>query len=340
MTNFCIELYNFSFFTWPKIISPIGVFLNTLTLIGIIKTGDFRSNNLFRYMLAKELCDIFYLLSDGLNDVYDVYNGAGGILYRTSSSCLYGTEFAWWLLRSFSFMSQFFEIASCFNRYRVITKCWEGLDLIPFLLKMLTIIFVCASYNIFFFWAFSCTKFTLPNNTLEYYQYSYNEFGNPFVYSVLEDVTSIVRDLICSIVLIVLNVMTMIVMRRAMERKKNLAAGITSNDNNSNNSSKVSRADRAQTKTTQMVVATCFLAIIGHLPRFVYFILNFSFSFNTKCINGISYMMFLASHTCTFFILLFFNRKFSAFYESIFKFLFKFSRQNKSNTNVNSIVVS
>ena len=39
-------------------LSSVGLILNVLTIIGLIASSDFRTTNMFRYLLLKAFCDL------------------------------------------------------------------------------------------------------------------------------------------------------------------------------------------------------------------------------------------------------------------------------------------
>ena len=132
-------------------------------------------------------------------------------------------------------------------------------------------------------------------------------------------------DLICSLLILFINILTLFFMLENLKRKKHLT-----HQNNNENSQQhvdkgVKKAQKAQTRTTQMVLASSSINFLGHSIHFIHIISIYFFDLTSKiykCFWAFSSTFLIITYSCSFFIYLFFNLNFRKFYiQLIFKAL-------------------
>jgi hypothetical protein len=161
-----------------------------------------------------------------------------------------------------------------------------------------------------------------------YYVYAHSDFHNTDAYKITLVTNYIFRDFVLPIVLVVLNVLILIEIKRVTRRRIFLVSdGLSTSPPTTSQSVRVSL--NAERRKLLMMIATGINYFLGH---FLYFIFAVSYSFNLKlyyffelyCIDFISNILFWISYATPFFLYYFFNIHFRTFANDTFKLVLSF----------------
>jgi Trk-type K+ transport system membrane component len=197
----------------------------------------------------------------------------------------------------------FCDIAASFNRLRVLANKLKHFDRVPFWIKILLMV----SYS-FLFYSYlytgnaSCEKYESKANKtfFSYLNITFRETQHGII---LETIHSFVRDILCLIILATINIITLVLMKRSLKKKRYIA-----------NESEKSKAEKVEKKLTYMVFVTSLIYILGHCSLFIYFIPIEQL--RGKCLNNIIWILYYLSNLFNFFIYLSFNKHFKNYFKT------------------------
>ena len=147
---------------------------------------------------------------------------------------------------------------------------------------------------------------------------------------VFEIIHSFVRDFLCTILIAVLNLLTLIFMRRSFRIKKQI-------------NKETSKIEKAENNLTYMVLTSSIINIIGHIFIFIHFLPITEIRHD--CIGDMSAALLYLSYSINFFIYYFFNNHFKNYFKSrVLKLmcklkiisknsLSKYKKENNTNSN-------
>ena len=145
---------------------------------------------------------------------------------------------------------------------------------------------------------------------IEYYV-GYSEFGQHIGKKVFESIDSIIRDFICIALIVILNVLNLVFMKKAMKRKKSISTDNTTK----------SKAERAENRITIMVIFTGLVVILAHVPLMFYFlpIPALSLVVQSNCFYDITAFFYDLAYFANFFLYFFFNNVFKQTFYQLFR---------------------
>ena len=100
------------------------------------------------------------------------------------------------------------------------------------------------------------------------------------------------------------------------------------------NIEQLTRAKRAKIRTTQMVLVTSIVTLIGHFPGFI----QIEFFHSDQCFYSISTILFFVSYFLSFFVFLIFMKKFRKFFLKLFLKILNYMTCKKINVIENNLV--
>jgi hypothetical protein len=343
----CFEIYKAYQFNLEKVIVSIGLAFNLINacvfLILILTEKKFKSD-MYKYLLLKTLFDAYYLFNVILIKYYD----CKGCHLRENSYELYlYWIFSFYLNQVASLMSILTEIAANLDRYIHVSQKLEYLKKIPSGLSLLVMsIFSCLIYVNKFYEREMTKEFnTVHNKTL--YRLRYNSFSVTNLTLNIDFMQSTIRDCICVFIILVVNLFTLLSMRKTFKRKRKLNSSFYKSLDknkkalrkkfNETNRLQSIKVNRAENKITVMVVLTGIVTCVGHGLYFLFnlpvLILQIGF-----CGYTFTKMVYYVSLGVNLFIYLIFNKSFRTclVYKIIlncFCFLFFKSRKKKNESN-------
>ena len=315
--DFCLYLSNTLYSNIKMAISACGLILNLINIIvffNITNSKQPSNSNLFKYLLTKSICD-FYVLGFGVGfGVIDSY-------YKTQSQkyyplCMFRFIFDEYLCFVCQLVSMFCEVASSFNRYRSIANKFQYLNKISVKFKIIFMISYSMLFYVYKFFQKNCATYKVVNSTEVYYKLEHYSFflHSPQDYA-LSIIHSVVRDGICSLIIIILNILIFSFMKKVfnnkMEFNKN-ASSVNKTNSASKNSSQAKKVERSQKNLIYMVFTTSVFTLIGHLLMFTYYLPIQLLRLN-NCLRSFSLLFFYLGFSISFFSYFCFNLHFKRF---------------------------
>jgi hypothetical protein len=299
-----------------NVLNIFGIIANGLCFIIFIKIVKRRQlhSNMFKYLLMKSLIDCLNFLSNSFQYLFYCSN------CRTSSSYLIVVWYIW-VYNYFQSITEvgsgIFEIIATFDCFITISSTfkWCQNNLFFYLFTILSILLV-SIYLLIYPFGFVISKKIQSNVNTSFtiYFYEYNDFGESSVYSDLAAANAIVRDGVFLIILLSLNLMILISLKKTTERRRIL----TKNNTNQN---LLSASQNAENKKLIMVLAIGLNYTIGHLPYFVWTIMTLFFNDYGTCYYKFVYFVYLMSYADGIFFYFFFNNIFKRFLIGFIPFL-------------------
>jgi hypothetical protein len=300
MSDFCQRLSIWSFGNMNLQFVPICVLLNMLSVIGLLGSQEMRSNNFMKYVLAESISDTIFTSSNIFFYFYGICTQC--FLKTTYNMCVYSVDLVSALYSSASLLSQLCKVAANFERIKIITQRYKFLNKVPFYVKISLMVLVSLLSYVYQYWAVECYPNTV-NNTIVNNSFSPigSSFTNSRTYYYLNITTKSIRDVILCFVILILNIIIIILMRRSVLTKRNLNV----------QTSQIKTAEKAQTRLNQLVLVSNSITFIGHFPLFA------STYVNVECFGAITWILLFVSYSSNFFLLIFFNMQFRLFFEKI-----------------------
>ena len=327
--NFCLLYFQFA-------CAVVGFFLSLICIRVFMKLLSFKgkNNDLYRYLLIKSFSDMFILFITGLDQIFDpddyygeysLKNYVDNYMFLKIVYLIIGIYFTY----SLKLVSIFCEVLSVFNRYRLSTKKFEKFNKIPFPIVCLAVFLYSFGFYIYKFFSIQIKKFE-SNNFSQEIKYEFiidDNLDNKMGY-----IHSSVRDGMCVLAIIFLNVLTIIEIKKMLQKKKNMFR-----DKNKH------KTQLAEIRITIMVFLMSFIGVLAHSLQMVqYFSPDYFFYNKYECYIIIFDLIFnLCSYPFNFFLYYFFNLKFKRhFLNIIHEFLHLFGYKKTIRTIPVSIGVS
>jgi hypothetical protein len=294
-----------------NLISFLMNFISVLVFLKILKdkrrTNERESSSLmYKYLLFKSICDTISSLIKILIIFFK-----SNIDRSTLIGSIWTLFFDFYFTQSFYLASGFFEIAATFNCAISIENKLKWLQTkLSFYITTIGLFAFCFVYQSFYFVFKHIEKSESFNNKTSYYindNYKY--------YSILENFelsTLIIRDLVCLVLLVIINTFILFKMVQIRKRRSHLQS-------NSQSANRIS-SRQAEYRKIKMIVSLFIVYTLGHLP-FILFQLGV-FTYNMKLDNyGRFYteIILTISLSASFFIYTFFDKKFNRVLLNIFK---------------------
>lgn len=296
-------------------ISFIGSILNLLCIIGFLNIKEIRhqsKTNLFRYLLGKSIVDSYNVIRNSIfSSVFCRPDDC--FLTKYYIACNISLVINNYIGRVTLLMSILLELAANFNRYRVITNKFTFFDKISIHLKILIIVFYCFAFYIYIFFQENClipNELILSNETMSYYIYVTN-FTNTNLGIVLKFMHTFVRDVVCIILIMVLNILILIFMRQSFKRKRELAPNTPSSAAKIEQNRKL---EKSENNLTYMILTSSLINILGHMVLFINLLPIDSIKYNS-CFNSVAPFLLYFSYSINFFVYYFFNKNFKRYFK-------------------------
>ena len=286
--------------------------LNMFCSIAFISSRDL-NKEIFKYFLIKSICDAILFSRNTLNYIADNC-GQDCILITSHTICYIRFGFYYFVGRSMILASMIFSVAASFNRFRKSRNTFLFFNKIPFWFKLISIFLYSFGYYWYIFTGDEpCRQYFSKSNTT-YYSFANKIFRDTTYGVYLELFHSIIRDCVCLVLIIVLNILTLIFLKVSFARKRDLT---TSNKSKlKSNNLLASKAQLAEKKLTLMVAATSIINIFGHILLFIFYfpldVLKKNF-----CLKDFANLLLYISLAINFFIYYAFNKHFSNYVNKI-----------------------
>lgn len=290
------------------IISGFGVLLNffNIVIFSIILTKGKQANSVFKYLLAKSISDTLQFVFQILSPIYysdNVY------LSKSYFSQVWYIWFYYYGEYITELCSDFLDLLATFDCYvnlKTINKKLQFLQTNKFFFCLLAFILVysCGFYT-FSIFEFKIVDFyqNITNNKTEWigFDIDYTDFHRSADVKIIKMVHTIVRDVVISVALMILNVLIFNFIKSSLNFKMNKSG-----------SKNRKTLERSRNRNRIMVIAIGLSHVIGHLPLIVYHLPFNKVGPVWNCFTYVSIVLFLLSYTSGFFIYFIFNRSFSS----------------------------
>ena len=334
------------------IIACIGFFLMIISFI-ILCNSEFKEV-LYRYLRAEAVFVISHLFINSFRPVYDC---ASCSLSKTYFAQIYFIYFLVYGLGVCELAAFIYQILSAYSCYSLIKSRAKENSNTNFS-SSLTCIIICivvflASFATFIYNIFEYDIKTNQTSTQTLYYSEFNEFGSSSSRKIIESVVICTRDILGILLMITINILLFVNVKRYVERKRLLSLtfnnkvlseiNVNCNNHNQNNqklsSDQEKHGRKVETRTALMVMIACLNCLIGRLPISIFFIYRNliapddsiePFRSISELILRIGILCINISYCLKFFFYYFSNRKFRNIYKRYFAVFVGFFRKTKS----------
>ena len=313
--SFCLDFYTFIVNQLMVYYSFVSFFLNVASTAIFVKLIQMQPADLYKYLMTKSLVDTLFSLIFALYTLITPKLDVWGINTNFYMMLVYYVV-NYYLSFVLQLISVFCDIAASFNRYRKSINKLQVFDKCSCKI-VISLIFV---YS-FGFYSYRFVSIRLVFNDSEtIYELQSNGLNDLMGY-----MHSFVRDGVCVLIIIVLNVLTVIEIRKMFAKKKLLT--------------KYSRSERVQSaeaRLSLMIFTVSTLAVIGHgLILAVYLNVIPAFEQEFGCFQAVATLLYTLSYEFNFFFYILFNLNFRKivkdFFLKIFA-VFMFQQPNRSSS--------
>jgi hypothetical protein len=324
--------YTFRFFYIYEIaaycVCFVGILSNSICIVVFFKLKFLKSKSsaTFKYFLFRCIYDALILLLK----IFIVY-GINSTTYSSKIILVYTLYTA----TSCTFCSKYSDILAQFNRYvsigQHVNKQKRFNQFSPSLIMLVITLFSFVFYlPRIFNYDIVPIYGLVPNENLNYTSFNlilkYTTWNSMFydsVWSRTQSIAStIMRDLVGSMLVIILNILILNEFKRAMERKKSLrmfnALNLTIISAAEWRSTSTIKASKLEQKTTLMVIVVSLVSLIAHVPL-ILLNLRVEFVSINACFTYGSDLLFLISLSINLFIFFLFNNHFRKEFIGLFK---------------------
>lgn len=313
------------------LISSVGVTTNLFAIVIFYILINTQKNlqclKYAKYLLAKSIFDFYYLFFLLLNPIF------------LCTDCHFTYEYSfivfqiitkYYLGFTCGLCSILCEIFASIDRY--ITLCGNSkiYKKIPFYTFMILICVFGFSFYSYKFFEYSISPVLVGNETL----YFFKELTENKIFTILAFFHSFIRDLLCVLVQIVLDILIVRKFKKLISQKKKFYSINGVNKRGELNRISIKRnheMEKKENSKTQMIILINLVSIIGHFPIFVHYILNLFRDkeiSETGCDRIIVENLFFFSKSINFFFYLAFDLNFKNVTKSFFS---KLKCQNTCN---------
>ena len=290
MTNtFCSEI----FYSYQKYFemsfSLFCFFLNFICIVVFMKIirNQKINDDIFKYFLAKSIADTFLTLIIPLDSILEAENTIIPDLSKIYFFHVLNLIFGYYLAFCLQLFSMVCEIVACFSRYRMSVNKWKIFDKLSYKIVIGSIAIYCFGFYTYKFASLNIAK-VQNNNSEDTWIILENELDTKMGY-----VHSFVRDGVCVFVIIALNVLTVVQLRKTLTRKRTLTKGSRSH-----------RVQKAEIRLTLMVLTMSTFTFIGHGLVLINY-LKITILFKNLCFRLIRRTLYWLSYEIDFFLLFF-----------------------------------
>lgn len=317
--DYCHSTYKLYHIFVEKFINSIGLIFNILNIIvfnKLIKSKGVKGD-MFKYLLFKSMFDAYYNFRNLLFIIYDCKHC---LINRSAQYLIFHWIFVIYLGYVGQLLSIFCEIGATYDRYQQISKRLKFFKRISYK-YYLFIVFIYSL--IFYLYKFFDRTLSIRSGTSNEYILKFNSFGHSELALKIDFVHSFIKNGLCVIVILVLNVLTFLSIKKTMNHKRSL---INKCDNKSENETLRRSKSMAKLKCVKveinislMILTTGILTIIGHGFLFVY---NFPFmiKYANFCLYSITNLLYYLSVTFNFLIYFAFYKNFRVCFKNMLIF--------------------
>jgi hypothetical protein len=312
----CSDVYTFYLTYISRVVAYSGIVFNSLCIIGFsrTKTTNNLTGNVYKHLLAKNICDFFICVIEVIfieiyecDSCYDDYN-----------LCMFNWILSWYVEFVLFSLSMSFKLAVIFNFFRIITKKFEIFDMIKFRYQLPIIVlfnFYLYIINLLFYRCNEVSQYEdHNNNTIKEYAVTLsNNIINKPIINVIRMNHSFLRDFLCPSVIFVLNILSIVHIKRSLSVKRNVINIKQARKN---------KLDQTEKKLGLMMICANLMTILGHFPTFFFYVMdtialiNGQSGYENECFISIEQFFFFVSHSINFLFYIWFEKNFQLFFRS------------------------
>jgi hypothetical protein len=306
--NFYDEIYYI--YVVFHLMSLITNMICLIVFIKILKTmRNQDSNQMFKYLLIKSICDILPGMFNLLEPIYYY-----PVINQSYFMQVWFIWFNQYLSNVFYLASGLFEIAASFDCAISIENNLKWCrNKLSFVITALVIFAFCASflsYHVFGYQIFETTDYEMSANGTRIKLHNYEAIRELKYENLdynLDKAEVFVRDFAVLFILFIINIYIIYKMVQIRKRKSQLQS--TRNAN-------VIAAEQAESRKIKMILFLCIFYIFGHFPLTIEYIF---FTTSSYKIEFIFYILFYISYSFPLLAYYLFNQKFKFFISNAFK---------------------
>jgi hypothetical protein len=272
------------------------------------------SSIMYKYLLLKSICDTISSFIQISVLIFKEKNYSESLVRSIWYLC-----FDLYLTRSFYLASGFFEIAATFNCAISIENKLKWLQTkLSFYITTIGLFAFCFVYQSFYFiFKRIQTKESIKNTTVTISYYINDSVLNYKIEQNFELSTFIIRDLVCLLILIILNAFILFKMVQIRKRRHHLQS-------NSQSANRLN-SRRAENRKIKMIVSLFIIYAFGHLPYTFVHLNLLDISIHNYAIYY-SEIFLAISYSTSFVVYSFFDNKFNSVITAIFNIFRHFNR--------------
>jgi hypothetical protein len=300
----------YNIFVAFHLVSLITNIICLIVFIKIIKTmRNQDSNQMFKYLLIKSICDMLPGMFNLLEPIYYY-----PIINESYFMQVWYIWFNHYLSNVFYLASGLFEIAASFDCAISIENNLKWCrNKLSFIITTLMIFTFCASFLSYHVFSLKILRITFyqkdGNETrIKYFAYSSAQLFKYRTLTIkLERIEIFIRDFVVLIILLIINIFIIFKMVQIRKRKAHLQ--------NTRNVTVIA-AERAENRKIKMILFLCIFYMFGHFPHSINYIFFTTAGYE---IELISFILFYISYSFPLLAYYLFNQKFKFFISNAFK---------------------
>ena len=275
-----------------------GIVTNFLNIL-VFSQAAMRKVAMDRYLLAKSASDMVFLALGVFTPLINCDTCRSRYSWATQVFALVAFYYVICIVQLSSMM---LEALACFDRYVAISQNLRFYHRIDYKVIMALIFVYCSGFYVYKFFVLEIAR-TFDSSGVLLYIITYSNYGLEYGNAIFDSIHSIVRDGVCVLLIVVLNILMMVSMKRAMNRKKSMHGG---------KQERCAKVNRAENRTTIMVMTTGAVVVFVHAIELIYFlpIPQIYFITNSNCFEVGKGFLYISSFGINFFFYFFFNNAF------------------------------
>lgn len=312
---FCKQLKIFYDFYLQLFIGLTGSALNLICIITFLRVilSLNKKEDIYKYLLFESINDTYFTLRISLRYIFDCQNEC--LVDQVYILKLFNLIFLIYAGYVAQLFSVFCQIASSLNVYLTIigkSKIFERISYKMAIFLMSLFSFGINSYKLIVLRVLSGIKEN-SNETIYWIQGDILEdLGD-----VLDDLHAILRDCICVIIILIMNILIAIEIKKSISKKRNMMRA------NSISHANKERIRRAEIRLTAMIFTISTITLVSHGLNFFGYM--YDEIYNNDCFNSFLMIIYLGSYSIKFFLYYFFNLIFQQVFNNFILAIFKFT---------------
>ena len=307
--SFCFKLFAIYSNYMELSIGIIGTILNficTFIFYKLIRNSN-QKDNLNKYLLVKSIADTYISIDVMVIRSINLFKSDKSFVYQ-----IFNLIFLRYIVLAFELISMFLEIASILNRYFTLTRVNKKFENIGFKTKVCIMVVYSFGFYTYRFFDEQIESYTDVNSNQTFYKLTINKLDSISI--ILGYIHSTVRDGICVLLIFILNILTLIKLRKMLKNKKHFQFTNASKE----------KQEQFELRLTKMIIGTTSITFFGHILTFIEYITVNVINSN-NCFSTFSSFTFFACNSFNFVLYYFFNLNFKRVFLSIisYKNMFK-----------------